>query len=343
MAFLFQMNRRQLLRGALTAAGGAVMAPAIIGRAKADTYSIKISSPLPNDPKYGNGRVYFDNLVKQLETNGLKDTVEVSFFPDGQLGTEMDVINSLKLGVVDAMVAAPSTPANLIPSLGVYDLGYLFQSYEQQTQVLDAGGAKFAEDQLAQIGVTVLGWQYNFGSRSVDAKFPVKGPQDLAGKHIRTLPSKIVTECLTLMGAAATPMAFGEIYTGLQAGVLDGLEQDPPTILSGKFYESAKYYSLTKHIFDPLCTFISSMTLSRFDDETREKFLDAGKKAALDTRKHGLAVEGDALKELQNQGVELVETDIPAFRERVKPQIERFLKENPTAKPVVDMAISTYK
>lgn len=339
----WNLNRRQVIRGAAVLVGSAVFTPAIVGRAKADTFSIKISSPLPNDPKYGNGRVYFDNLVKALEENGLKDVVEVNFFPDGQLGTEMDVINSIKLGVIDAMVAAPSTPANLIPSLGVYDLGYLFQSYEQQTEVLDAGGAKFAEDQLDKLGVTVLGWQYNFGSRSVDAKFPVKGPQDLAGKHIRTLPSKIVTECLTLMGAAATPMAFGEIYTGLQAGVLDGLEQDPPTILSGKFYESAKYYSLTKHIFDPLCTFISNVTLSRFDDETREKFLDAGKKAALATRKHGLAVEADALAELKNRGVEIVETDIDAFRERVKPQIARFLSENPSAKPVVDLALAAHK
>ena len=63
------------------------------------------------------------------------------------------------------------------------------------------------------------------------------------------MPNKIITECLRLMGAAATPLAFGEIYTALQAGVLDGLEHDPPTIVASKFYETAKYYSLTQHKF----------------------------------------------------------------------------------------------
>ena len=78
--------------------------------------------------------------------------------------------------------------------------------------------------------VQIIGWAYNFGSRSVLCKSPVNAPADLAGKRIRTLPNKIITECLRLMGAAATPLAFGEIYTALQAGVLDGLEHDPPTI-----------------------------------------------------------------------------------------------------------------
>ena len=72
------------------------------------------------------------------------------------------------------------------------------------------------------------------------AKKPVKTPEDLAGLKIRTLPNPVITECLRLMGAAATPLAFGEIYTALQAGVLDGLEHDPPTILASKFYETAK-------------------------------------------------------------------------------------------------------
>jgi len=85
-----------------------------------------------------------------------------------------------------------------------------------------------------------------FGSRSVLAKRPARSPQELAGLKIRTLPNPVITECLRLMGAAATPLAFGEIYTALQAGVLDGLEHDPPTIITSKFYETAKFYALTQ-------------------------------------------------------------------------------------------------
>ena len=132
---------------------------------------------------------------------------------------------------------------------------------------------------------------------------PVHDPADLAGMKIRTLPNPIITECLRLMGAAAaTPMAFGEIYTALQAGVLDGLEHDPPTILASKFYETAKHYALTEHNFSPLVTYFSDATWQRMDPALRDPFLDAAGKAAIATRAHGLAVEKEALEVLKTQG-----------------------------------------
>jgi TRAP-type transport system periplasmic protein len=110
----------------------------------------------------------------------------------------------------------------VVSACGVRDLGYLFEGFPQQTKALDAGAAKPLEQALkAGASVQIIGWAYNFGSRSVLRNFPVNTPADLAGKRIRTLPNKIITECLRLMGAAAAPMAFGEIYTALQAGVLD--------------------------------------------------------------------------------------------------------------------------
>src|SRR5260370_31740280 len=123
----------------------------------------------------------------------------------------------------------------------------MFPSLRQQPRRFDAGASKPIEDALLKVAnIRIIAWAYNFGSRSVVAKKPVKGPEDLAGLKIRTLPNPVITECLRLMGAAATPLAFGEIYTALQAGVLDGLEHDPPTILASKFYETSKHYALTQ-------------------------------------------------------------------------------------------------
>ena len=173
------------------------------------------------------------------------------------------------------------------------------------------------------------------------AKKPVKGPEDLAGLKIRTLPNPVITECLRLMGAAATPLAFGEIYTALQAGVLDGLEHDPPTILASKFYETSKNYALTQHIFSPLATYFSDATFNRMDPKLREGFLDAARKAAIDTRAHGLAMEAEALKNLVDKGVVVVECDKEAFRKRVAPQTDNFIKARPEAKPVVDLIRAT--
>src|ERR1700755_290544 len=250
------ISRRTVLKSSRGLAAGVVLSPPLVGRAQAATIKMKCSSSLPNDPKYANGRVYYDNLVKHLKANGLGEQIEVTFFPDNQLGQEIDVINSVKLGVIDLMVSGSSISANLVPLVGTFDLGYLFTSYQQQTKAFDAGASKPIEDALLKgANIRIISWAYNFGARSVLAKKPVKTPEDRAGLKIRTLPNPIITECLRLMGAAATPLAFGEIYTALQAGVLDGLEHDPPTILASKFYETVKFYSLTEHNFSPLAIY----------------------------------------------------------------------------------------
>jgi tripartite ATP-independent transporter DctP family solute receptor len=335
-------SRRRFIQSATSAASLLVASPAIIGRAEAATLKLKCSSSLPNDPKYANGRVYYDNLVKNIKGNGLGEQIDVTFFPDNQLGQEIDVINSVKLGVIDLMVSGSSISANLVPLVGTFDLGYLFTSYQQQTKAFDGGAAKPIEDALLKgANIRIIAWCYNFGARSVLSKKPVKTPEDLAGLKIRTLPNPIITECLRLMGAAATPLAFGEIYTALQAGVLDGLEHDPPTILASKFYETAKNYALTQHIFSPLSIYFSETTFQRMDPKLREGFIDAAKKAAADSRTHGLTVEKEALAAIVEKGVTVVEVDREAFRKRVLPQTDNFIKAHPEAKAVVDAIRAT--
>src|SRR2546421_3026075 len=336
------VSRRAFMKSSTAVAAGLALSPAIINRAEAATLKLKCSSSLPNDPKYANGRVYYDNLVKNLKANELGERIDVTFFPDNQLGQEIDVINSVKLGVIDMMVSGSSISANLVPLVGTFDLGYLFSSFPQQTKAFDAGAAKPIEDSLLKgANIRIIAWAYNFGARSVLAKKPVKTPEDLAGLKIRTLPNPIITECLRLMGAAATPLAFGEIYTALQAGVLDGLEHDPPTILASKFYETSKNYALTQHNFSPLAIYFSDATFNRMDMKLREGFLDAAKKAAVDTRAHGLAVEKEALTALAEKGVTVVECDKEAFRKRVLPQPDKCINARPEAKSVIDIIRTT--
>ena len=321
---------------------GALAAPAIIGTARAAPVRMRLSSSQANDPKYANGRVFNDNLQKRITEAGLGDQITLQFFPDNQLGQEIDIINQVKLGVIDMMVSGTSISANLVPLVGLLDLGYLFDSFPQQTKALDAGAARPIEEALLKgAGIHLIGWAYNFGARSVLAKRPVHTPEDLAGMKIRTLPNPIITECLRLMGAAATPLAFGEIYTALQAGVLDGLEHDPPTILASKFFETAKSYALTQHIFSPLVTYFSDATYRRLDPKLRESFLAAAKLAAGDTRVHGLAVEKEALAVLKAGGVSVIEVDQAAFRKRVLPQTEAFIKRLPEAKAPIELIQGT--
>ena len=341
-----RFTRRTLLRrsakGGALLAGGALAAPALIGRASAAPLKLKLSSSLPNDPKYANGRVYCDFLIKQIAAHGLDEQIAISFFPDNQLGQEIDVANSVKLGVIDMMVTGTSIWANLVPDFGLLDLGFLFESFAQQTKALDAGAAPPLAAMLQNgANVRIVGWAYNFGSRSVLAKFPFTEPEQLAGKKIRSLPNPVITELVRLMGAAATPLAFGEIYTALQAGVLDGLEHDPPTIVASKFFEIAKYYTLTQHIFSPLGAFLGEASLRRIPAAAQEPFLAAAAAAAADTRVRGLAAEQEALEVLRGKGVTIAECDREAFRKRALPQTERFMQAHPAAKPVIDLIRAT--
>jgi TRAP-type transport system periplasmic protein len=343
----FLVDRRGLVRAsfavaAVRLAAVGLAAPALIGRAEAAVLKLKLSSSQANDAKFANGRVFYDNLVRQIAASPLAGQVEVAFFPDNQLGQEIDVINSVKLGVIDMMVSGSSIAANLVPLVGTYDLGYLFASFPQQTKAFDAGAAAPIEQALLKgANIRIIAWAYNFGSRSVLARKAVNTPDDLTGLKIRTLPNPVITECLRLMGAAATPMAFGEIYTALQAGVLDGLEHDPPTIVASKFYETSKFYSLTQHNFSPLAIYLSETTFNRIPSVQREAFIDAAKKAAADTRAHGLNVEKEALAQLKDKGVAVIDCDREAFRKRVLPQTEAFVKARPEARQVVDLIRAT--
>jgi TRAP-type transport system periplasmic protein len=339
-----QINRRSLLRTVAALPLGAALVPALAGRADAAPMRIRLSSSQANDPKYANGRVYCDNLIKHLKDGGLDRQIRVQFFPDNQLGQEIDVINSVKLGVIDMMVSGSSIAANLVPLVGTYDLGYLFESFPEQTRAFDAGAAKPVEEALLKgANIRIIAWAYNFGPRSILAKRAVKEPADLKGLKIRTLPNPVITECLRLMGAEATPMAFGDVYTALQTGVLDGVEHDPPTILASKFYEAVKFYSLTEHNFSPLAIYFSERTFTRMRPKLRDGFLDAAQKAALDTRADGLAAAQDATSKLKQLDVTVVaDCDREAFRKLVQPQTDSFIKAHPAAKRIVDIIRSTY-
>ncbi len=229
------------------------------------------------------------------------------------------------------MMSGSSISANLVPLVGTFDLGYLFSSFPQQTKAFDAGAAKPIEDALLKgANIRIIAWAYNFGSRSVLAKKPVKTPEDLAGLKIRTLPNPVITECLRLMGAAATPLAFGEIYTALQAGVLDGLEHDPPTILASKFFETAKFYALTQHNFSPLAIYFSDVTFNRMDPKLREGFLDCRQEGrGRHARARARGRKGSADDSRPRRASPWSNATSEAFRKRVAPQTENFIKARP--------------
>jgi tripartite ATP-independent transporter DctP family solute receptor len=329
-------------RAAVTGAAAIIAAPAIIGRAKAAT-SLKVSTSFPNDPKFSTARIWYDLFLPRLKaaTDGQVSTV---FFPDNQLGQEADVINQVKMGVIDMTLIGTSIWANIVPEFGVYDLGYVFDDYNHMRRAAATpAGVALAELLVQRAGTHFPSLGRNLGARNFLTKFAFSEPAGLDGRKIRCLPTPVVTETVRLMGAAATPMAFGEVYTGLQAGVIDGLEHDAPTILSAKFYETAKNLTLTRHIYSPFGAFISDRTLQRLPAAQRDGLLLAVTQATDDHFQKAAQVESDAIADLKTKGVVVAECDRTVFRDRVSPMWDRFAERTPGAKPMLDAIHQTIR
>jgi TRAP-type C4-dicarboxylate transport system substrate-binding protein len=322
-----RLSRRTLL-------GSAIAMPALIGRADAAT-TLKVSTSFPNDPKFSTGRIWYDLFVPKLAaaTGG---QVVTQFFPDNQLGQEADVANQVKLGVVDIMLSGTSIWTNMVPELGVFDLGYVFQDFDHMLRAASTPAGIALEALLVQkTGAHLPAFGRNLGARNFFTKFAFTDPAGLAGRKVRCLPSPVVTETVRLMGAAATPLAFGEIYTGLQAGVIDGLEHDAPTILAAKFYETAKIFTLTRHIYSPFGAFVSDRTLQRVPAAQRDGLLHAMREATQDHFKRAAALEADAIDVLKTKGVTVAQCDRTVFRDRVSPMWGRFVAHTPGAKDML--------
>ncbi len=335
-------TRRTLLHAAALGTAAALAGPALVGRARAAA-TLRISTSFPNDPKFSTGRIWYDFFVVRLKaaTDG---AVATQFFPDNQLGQEADVAGQVKLGVVDAQVIGSSIYTNLVPEFGVFDVGYVFNDYDHVRRAC----ATPAGEALRQLLVTrqathLASWGRNLGGRNFLTKFAFTEPAQLAGRKIRSLPSPTVTETVRLMGAAATPMAFGEIYTGLQAGVIDGLEHDAPTILSAKFYETAKHFTLTRHIFNPFAAFFSERSLNKMPPAMREAVLRAATEATDDHFARAGQVELDAIAQLRSLGVTVAECDRTVFSQRVQPLHASFVEKTPGARDFMEAAARTAK
>ena len=150
------------------------------------------------------------------------------------------------------------------------------------------------------------------------------------------LPVPNVVATLKAMGAAPTPMSLGEVYTGLQTGVIDGAEHDAPTVLALKWYEVAKQITLTKHIYNPQTAIISQRALKKIPTELQGPFKEAANEATKYQRSKAAEIETAAFATLKSNGITTIEADRAAYKALVLPVWDDFTKQYPNTKPILD-------
>jgi tripartite ATP-independent transporter DctP family solute receptor len=200
--------------------------------------------------------------------------------------------------------------------IGVLDLPYLWKDYDHVHRVMDGEVGRDLAAGLEKQGLVLLAWIDGWGFRNmITTQKAVQRPEDLKGLKIRTIPTPVYLAALRMMGTNPTPMAYGEIYTGLQTGVIDGFEQAPAIVVAERFYEVAKHTTLTRHLYPVLVICYSKAQWERFSAEDQAKLRQAAAIARDKGRELAPVREGEALATLRERGMALHDIDTRSWVE----------------------------
>jgi tripartite ATP-independent transporter DctP family solute receptor len=259
------------------------------------------------------GMQKFAELVK-AKTNG---TVTIDVYLDAQLGTENETIDQIQAGTLDFARVNTSAMVSTADAVGVFTLPYIFTSIDQKYKVLDGSIGKTVSDGLTKYNM--IGLEYwEAGSRCFyTTKKPVTKVADLKGMKIRVQQSDVAIKMVELLGAAATPMSYGEVYQGLQTGVIDGAENDFVSYYTSGHYEVSKYYALDGHMAPPAMLLMSQTSWNKMSSSQQAAVREAAKEAAVWQRQAMQDYQGEARAKVEAAGSKITEVDTKEFQNAV--------------------------
>ena len=258
----------------------------------------------------------FGDTFRKLAEEATGGAVTIRVFASGTLGQEREVVQQLQEGLVDFMVSGTAIWGSVAPRLQVFDFPFMWRDWEHVHSIVDGVVGREAADYLERsVRMRPLAWGDSFGFRQVITRSrDVTETSQLAGLKIRTIQSPIYVKAVELMGASPTPMAFGEVYTSLQTGVIDGYEHDASTTLQQRFYEIAGFMARTRHIAGVLGLWASAVTLARLPAEIRTALEGAARAAAQRQRAMGPDEDTAAIAQLTTNGMIIRDIDGRALR-----------------------------
>ena len=272
------------------------------------------------------GLLAFKDYVEER----LGDKYEVQIFPNEILGSAQKAIELTQTGAIDFVVAGTANLETFADVYEIFSMPYLFDSEDVYKTVMeDSDYMEQVYESTDEAGFRVVTW-YNAGTRNFYAKTPIRTPEDLKGKKIRVQQSPASVSMVNSFGAAAAPMGFGEVYTAIQQGVIDGAENNELALTNNKHGEVAKYYSYNKHQMVPDMLVANLKFLEGLSPEEYQIFKDA---AALSTevemKEWDKSIEEAKKIATEDMGVEFIDVDVDAFKEKVLPLHEKMLNDNP--------------
>ncbi len=244
-------------------------------------------------------------------------TMTVQIYPSAQLGTERDLIEMLQIGSIGMTKVSASPLVSFVPEMQVFDVPYVFRNHDHYLQVLDSEIGKSILQAARPSRLIGLGY-LDAGSRSFYTTANiVKTPEDLQGLKIRVQESQMAMAMVSSLGGSPTPIAYGELYTALQQGVVDGAENNPPSYYLARHFEVAPYLSLDEHTAVPDVLLVSRYVWDGLTEQQQAWLQAAVDEAIAFQRSQWQRDTENALAEVQKAGVQIQYVDTSLFQAKV--------------------------
>jgi len=278
------------------------------------------------------GLLAFEKYVESR----LGDKYDVQIFPNELLGPSVKAIELVQTGAIDFAVASTGNLESFDKVYQIFSMPYLFDSVDSYHKVMEDNkliSGIFKSTSAA--GFEAVTW-LDAGTRNFYATTPIRTPADLKGKKIRVQQSATNVRMMKLFGAAAAPMSFGEVYTAIQSGVINGGENNELALTNNKHGEVAKYYTYNQHQMVPDLLIGNVKFLNGLSPEDRKIFDDAAKECTRVERSQWDVQIVEAIKQAKTMGVEFIHPDIEPFKQKVLPLQKELLSKNEKLQPIYD-------
>lgn len=292
-----------------------------------DIRVLKLAHGLDPSHSVHKAMVYMADHAKKTSEGKLR----IDIYPSQQLGSERELMELLQLGSIDMSKTSASVLENFSPQIKTLSMPYLFRDDDHMEKTLRGSIGKRLLESGTDYYLRGLCF-YDSGSRSFYTKEKkIEKPSDLEGLKIRVQSSQTAIALMNAFGAAAAPIAFGELYTALQQGVVDGAENNAPSFYLTRHYEVCKYYTLNAHTQVPDVVLMSEHTWKRLSAEERMWISQAADASAVYQKELWAKSENEALAAVIKAGIEVIRPDKKLFADHVSNLAAELLGEDPEA------------
>ncbi|TFL19455.1 DctP family TRAP transporter solute-binding subunit [Jannaschia formosa] len=279
-----------------------------------------LTADSPTDP-YAIAAHAFEDAIEAA----MPGRVEVALFPNRQLGDDKEILEGLQFGTIDMGIITNAVVANIEPTYQLVDLPFLFGSAEQAHDMLDGPVGDQLAENLRQHGVVSLGAAEGGFRNMINNMRPVRTPEDVEGVKYRTMQNPVFIEMFSSLGGSPIPMAWGEVFTAMQQGTVDGLEIPTSVVNSNNYADVTRYLSFTRHTYSAIHLLMAERTFEGLPEDVQQAVLDAAEVAIEAQRTAVAAAEAEVVAALKAKGMEINDIeDVAAFRAKVGPVYERF-------------------